>query len=372
MKIVNTGSIYRIYDDNLKTYDQLPAKTFLVCFSSMSGFFLEEQPDIQITEKIYGSHESKVNKIINSFKLFSRNLGVILSGDKGIGKSICAKMLANKSIAEGYPVLICDQYIPGIANYISSIQQEVTVLFDEFDKTFKCNGSDDEGHKTKTDSQAEMLTLFDGLDQGKKLFVVTCNKLNNLNEFLVNRPGRFHYHLRFEYPTADEIREYLSDKISEDRYDEIDKIISFAGRVDINYDCLRAIAFELNLGSTFEEAIKDLNIVNTDSEEIYSATAIFTDGTKAIAKRVYIDFFSLEEESKSIRFSMDNGYCYIEFDPSDSYYDNNYCMNVIKGSDVHNIYWYDKSGNDIEVPETKILSYVTFKRKVSKNIHYMI
>ena len=368
MKIVNTGNIYRIYDDNLKTYDELPAKTYLVCFNKMTGFYMEEQPDISVNEKIYGIHEQKVEKIISSFKMFERNLGVILSGAKGIGKSVCAKMLAQRAVKEGYPVIVCDQYIPGIANYISSIQQEVMVIFDEFDKTFKCNGSDEEGNQN--DSQAEMLTLFDGLDQGKKLFIVTCNRLSNLNEFLVNRPGRFHYHLRFDYPTPEEIREYLEDKISKDKYDEIDKVISFAGRVDVNYDCLRAIAFELNLNLTFEDAIKDLNIVNTEGEDEYSATVVFKDGTKATSKRVYIDFYDVDDENKTIRFNMEGKYCYVEFDPSNSYYDTDHCMTIIKGSDVVDVEWHDSRGNDFE--GNTDISYIAFKRKVSKNIHYMI
>lgn len=43
------------------------------------------------------------------------------------------------------------------------------ILFDEFDKTFQSN--DDQ------DDQAALLSLFDGTAGGKKLFLVTCNKL---------------------------------------------------------------------------------------------------------------------------------------------------------------------------------------------------
>lgn len=64
-----------------------------------------------------------------------RNLGVILSGDKGIGKSMFGRMLSEMAVASGYPVLIVDTYYPGISSYLDSIQQEVVVFFDEFDKT---------------------------------------------------------------------------------------------------------------------------------------------------------------------------------------------------------------------------------------------
>lgn len=103
----------------------------------------------------------------------------------------------------GYPVIIVDQAFPGIASYIESIEQEVVFLFDEFDKTF--------GSNHDSDPQSTFLSLFDGTSQGKKLFIITCNSLHGLNDYMVNRPGRFHYHFRFGYPTGEEIRQYLTD-----------------------------------------------------------------------------------------------------------------------------------------------------------------
>lgn len=78
---------------------------------------------------------------------------------------------------------------------------------------------------------------------------------------LINRPGRFHYHFRFLYPTADEIRDYMEDKLDKQYYDEIENVIAFSVRMNLNYDCLRSIAFELNNGLKFQEAINDLNII---------------------------------------------------------------------------------------------------------------
>ena len=60
------------------------------------------------------------------------------------------------------------------------------------------------------------------------MYIVTCNELRGLNDYIVNRPGRFHYHFRFEYPTAEAIREYLVDKIEKQFYGEIEKVIEFA------------------------------------------------------------------------------------------------------------------------------------------------
>ena len=123
MKVISTGNNYVIYDNTLKTYDKLPAKTYIVRFDQMKGFSLEEYSEIEIKEnKIYGVHEKKVEKVLNAFEAFNRNLGVILSGDKGIGKSLFAKMLSKKAIEKGLPLIVVDRFVPGIASYLESIE----------------------------------------------------------------------------------------------------------------------------------------------------------------------------------------------------------------------------------------------------------
>lgn len=303
MKVVNTGNTYQIYDNTLKTYDALPSQAYIVRFSKNSGFFLEKSNDIEIKEtKIYGVHETKANKVIASYNAFNKNLGVILSGDKGIGKSLFARILAKKAIDAGLPVIIVNNFIPGISDFIEEISQEVMILFDEFDKTFK--GSDKDENTAK-DPQTSMLSLFDGTSTGKKLFVITCNETRKLNEYIVNRPGRFHYHFRFEYPAAEEITMYLHDKLDEKYHSEINNVVIFSKKVNLNFDCLRAIAFELNLGVPFKDAIKDLNIINT-GDQYYNIIAVFENGSRLKHTRVSIDLFDMEKEFSA--YMLDSGH----------------------------------------------------------------
>lgn len=199
MKAISSGNTYEIFDDSLRTFDRLPTQTYVVRFSKNRDFFLEKYVDIEITEnKIYGAHLDKVNKVLRSFESTNRSLGVILSGDKGIGKSSFAKLLAIEAMKKDIPLIVVDTFVPGIASYLEGIEQEVMVLFDEFDKTFgEVKQSDGEASP-----QAHLLSLFDSVSGGKKLFVITCNELRKLNDYLINRPGRFHYHFRFEYPST--------------------------------------------------------------------------------------------------------------------------------------------------------------------------
>lgn len=291
MRAVNSGNTYTIYDNSIQLLTSLPSQTYLVNFDKQTGFFLSKYADIQVSEKMYGVHNVKLNKVMSAFDTFERNLGVILSGDKGIGKSSFAKLLAVECVKTGIPVVVVNTYIPGIAEYLASFDQTVMVLFDEFDKTFKVD------RNSNQDCQAEMLTLFDGLAQGKKMFVVTCNELNGLNDFLVNRPGRFHYHFRFEYPKAEEIREYLSDKVDKKYHSEIDKVVNFSRKLDLNYDCLRAIAFELNTGSLFKDAILDLNIVRDMNNRSFCDYIIklYLSNGEVIETKDRCDMFSVDD-----------------------------------------------------------------------------
>lgn len=386
MRIVNTGHTYRIYDNSVKVSEKLPNQAYTVSFSQMSGFSLSKYNDLEIHEKIYGIHEAKAEKVFKSFLQFERNMGIILSGDKGIGKSLFAKMLSIKAIKNGYPLIIVNEYIPGIADFLNEIEQEVVVLFDEFDKTFGSGRGKDSG------GQTELLTLFDGLSTGKKMFVVTCNELGSLSSFLINRPGRFHYHFRFEYPTPDEIREYLKDKLKEEYWGKIDKVVGFSLKVRVNYDCLRAIAFELNCGLPFEEAIKDLNILNLERES-FTAKLFFTDGTSIGGRKnrdFYLDLYDDEEAIWEGYFKGEN-VIDVEFTPSENIYNyqipNGGC--IIPGEALslewHDGYWRarmkDKDNINPEVKEmieffdamqTKKVSHLTLYRKFNKPLHYHI
>lgn len=377
MKVVNTGNTYQIYDNTLKTYDALPAQAYIVRFSKNSGFFLEKSNDIEIKEtKIYGVHETKANKVITSYNAFNKNLGVILSGDKGIGKSLFARILAKKAIDAGLPVIIVNNFIPGISDFIEEISQEVMILFDEFDKTFK--GSDKDENTAK-DPQTSMLSLFDGTSTGKKLFVITCNETRKLNEYIVNRPGRFHYHFRFEYPAAEEITMYLQDKLDEKYHSEISNVVIFSKKVNLNFDCLRAIAFELNLGVPFKDAIKDLNIINT-GDQYYNIIAVFENGSRLKHTRVSIDLFDMEKEFSA--YMLDSGhydigrisfpvkYCEYSFE-NDKYI-------VHKEHLTWNFYDYNweeedfKSRPELTYWKENKPEYILISKVGNNGIHYMI
>lgn len=364
-RIISTGSTYRIYGEDLKTYEKLPAQIYSVSFSKMSGFYLEKHADIEINEeKIYGVHMEKVEKVLNAFHNFNKNLGVILSGAKGIGKSLFSKILAIEAVKRELPVIIIDSYIPGIANFIEEIEQEVLVMFDEFDKTFggvnKADGM--------ADPQTELLTLFDGLAQGKKLYVITCNELRTLSDYLVNRPRRFHYHFRFDYPTDAEITEYMKDKLDNQYYGEIEKVIAFSKRTSLNYDCLRAIAFELNTGLSFEVAIKDMNILHL--EDMQYTVTFYTQNGNSDSQTRTMDLFD-RTNTYNMYFEVEGREFYAKFSGADLRYDREKFLDFVDGRDIKIVYDDDFADEDIRRDLKDIIpDRITFVRKGDRSLHY--
>lgn len=369
MNIVIAGSRVQVYGEDVKTFKRLPIASYDVQFNKMTGFYLTYRNDLVANEeKIYGDHERKVNKVINSFKIADRNLGIILSGQKGIGKSLFARILAQKTIEVGMPVITVAGYIPGVADFISSIEQECLVIFDEFEKTFSKH--DD------FDPQEEMLSLFDGMDNGKKLFCITCNEVSKLNSYLLNRPGRFHYHFQITNPSDVEIREYLTDKLKPEYQDAIDRVVNFSRTIHMTYDFLRAIVFELNQGYDLEEALGDLNITRSDDVS-FDITMIMSDGKPYTVYGRKLDAFSTKSER--IRMFGPKSSLIVEFTPADMIYQNSKL--VIPGDKIsieldEDDYW-DLEGDErtariAQDKARRVISFTLEKRGFSTIARYCV
>lgn len=366
MKTIQIGSKFEIYGDDLKTHDSLPPQIYTARFAKMTGFYLEQHNPFSVDEKIYGVHPQKVDKVLNAFRRFNRNLGVILSGKKGIGKSIFARMLGMKAVEQGIPVIIVDEEIPGIASYIESIEQEIMVLFDEFDKTF----ANDNPENDNSNPQTSLLSLFDGVASGKKLFVITCNDIYDLNQYFINRPGRFHYHFRFKYPNEEEIQEYLHDKLDEKYWPQIDAVIEFSRRIELNYDCLRSIAFELESGISFAEAIQDMNIIDFNDSQ-YDMAIYFENGTILTDNNTTINMFDrnciFEDWFKNSRgtFVAKASFC-----PAEGQYDP--VRNCIVVNPEHLRIQYDDREDGVDELKKSKLLYLTIKKRSEADIHYAL
>jgi len=350
MKIIQNGMNYSIYDEGLVVKDQLPVGTYTVEFSKSSGFFLRKLEDVKIKEnKIYGNIPLKVKKILKSFNLTNKNLGVIASGDKGMGKSLFANLLAIEGSKNNLPLIMVTKYYENLSPFLESINQEIIVLFDEFEKNFDCDYNDNDSNQ-----QNELLGLFDGTSMGKKLFVITANDVGKISDYLINRTGRFHYHLRFEYPTCQEIKEYLNDKVLEDYKNEIEEVLSLSNYINLNYDMLRSIVFELNQGEKFKDFIGDLNIINRKNNTDYSIVVQLENG-ETLTSSDWIGI--IETHAKNGKeYSMGNtklGQYYAKIKLLS-------IKNTRDGLMVDDYYLEDEDNNKLDAKDVRIVKDVTY------------
>ena len=165
---------------------------------------------------------------------------------------------------------------------------------------------------------------------------------------------------------------YTDDKLEEKYYDEIESVVNFASRVDLNYDCLRSIAFELNNGSSFKEAIKDLNIVN-NSELRYNLTLMLNNGERMTEFNVCLDLFNPQRDYKvyfSDRKRLD---CLpVSFYIMDSVPDYNTGVVKISGEKLALEYsYYDKEEHSKEVEEIGAKELI-ITRAMDARLHYAV
>lgn len=267
MKVIGNGTMYRIFGDDMETYESIPKGTYRVNFNPMAGYSLERLSDLKTKEDaVYGTHHDKLKKVISTYKRMQdeggRSLGVLMSGDKGIGKTMFTQMLSEEVDKMDIPVIIVDRMSDDLPSFLMSIEQRVMILFDEFEKLFD------------NESQERMLSMFDGLHSSPHLYVITVNEMSRVNDYLLNRPGRIHYHIRFHYPTYDEVYQYIKDKLegtgmTDAKVKGLAREVGLLSyRVNLNFDMLRAIAFELQSTPDLREAIEDLNIEGVGSTKV--------------------------------------------------------------------------------------------------------
>jgi hypothetical protein len=279
-KVLKYDSSYRVISgDGIEILDTLPAGIYELKAAKNEGFWFEKMALAKFEGKVYGDQDRITNKVVARFDAVSgRNLGVLLSGKKGTGKSLFAKNLAVK-MSEKLPVIIVKvNYGVGMLSTISSIQGKAMVVFDEFEKMFRaeCDGN---SQADDIREQEKALSFFDGVEtRQEKLLVLTVNDPASLSKYLLGRPGRIYYHFRMGTPTIEEIEEYLKDNLSDDVKDNRAQLASRLAAMSVSWDALSAVATELNYGSTMDETMADLNLRTDSLKTTYTIRARYDDG----------------------------------------------------------------------------------------------
>ena len=203
---------------------------------SMTGFYLSKIAEsFTFDYKLYGLNQKFIDYVLKTYENTTGNLGVLLDGIKGTGKTVTAKELCN---CLQLPVILV-QSMGGDTNgklikYLSTaIDFDCIFFFDEYEKEFK-NSSD-------------VLSFMDGTYNSiyRKVFLLTTNELN-VDPNLLGRPSRIRYKKSFSNLSEEVTREILND-ILEDKT-AIEKVIELTHSMNIiTIDLIKAIATEINI-----------------------------------------------------------------------------------------------------------------------------
>lgn len=300
MKIIKHGNVYDLFSDSdIETYSKYPVGTYQVILTKQ-GYKLLGTEDLKCKEeKVYGNETEKLDKVLKAYKDSNRSLGVMMTGKKGTGKTLFVQLLSDKVMKLGLPVLLVSKATPELADFLKTIQQEVMVVFDEFEKTFPTGSdSDHENEDDNKPTQNDLLGLLDGTSSQKMLFIFTANYEDKINNLLINRPGRIYYHFVFDNPEKDEVERYMDDKVPSEYHDEVKKLLSYTLLHSFTFDELRAIASELACGYPLKETLKDLNIYAPSLEDGIALVATFTYSNGQKINRTFRQF--PEEDTQSV------------------------------------------------------------------------
>lgn len=203
---------------------------------SLTGFYLSKIAEsFTFDYKLYGLNQKFIDYVLKTYENTTGNLGILLDGIKGTGKTVVAKELCNHL---QLPVILVqsmdDDTNDKLIKYLSTaINFDCIFFFDEYEKEFK-NSSD-------------VLSFMDGTYNSiyRKVFLLTTNELN-VDSNLLGRPSRIRYKKSFNNLSEEITREILND-ILEDKT-AIEKVIELTHSMNIiTIDLIKAIATEINI-----------------------------------------------------------------------------------------------------------------------------
>lgn len=226
--------------------DKLPKGVYnFTVKEKQNGLLLGFSPveDFKIPENIVGQ-DKHLTRVINTYNRLGKQMGVLLSGIGGAGKTVLAKRIAMECVNKGNMsvVVVNSETVGHLPMMMSMLKDDVIILLDEFEKMFD-----------KVEKQNYLLTLLDGVMDHKHLFLFTCNDINKINPYMLHRPSRIRYHFRF-----DRVPKEIAHEIIERDYIPVDN--NNVTVLKLLTDMINGLSYDMLF-----ECIKECNLYPAES-----------------------------------------------------------------------------------------------------------
>ena len=246
---IKNGNDYQRVEGECDNVDKLPVGIYTVHLSDQRGWWLEfYREKFTFDYKIYGVDDGFIDYFMETYNNTTGNLGVMFNGTKGTGKTVTAKVMANRL---NMPVIIVkgmEQFNPALMEFLSSFNFDCIYFFDEFEKNFR-------------DDDSSVLQIMDGVynSEYRKIFLLTTNR-TRVNENLLSRPSRILYVKEFKNISKELVDEYMEDNLNDK--DAKDLVFSYIDGLEVStIDILKTAVQEVNIhgADAFKKNMKNLN-----------------------------------------------------------------------------------------------------------------
>lgn len=242
MNILCDGGKYFFFNA-LNIEKELKPKNYLFNFDTETGnCWLEELEEFKFPDKVYDVDQKLRELAKISFNSYKKNMGVLLTGNKGQGKSLTAKLLCKDM---ELPNIIFTKPVPTSVNFVkflNNIKQDYVLFVDEFEKLFNSTSRDED---KKYHTQESFLSFMDGVltNDHKVLFLLTTN--DTVSEFLINRPSRIKFLREYVELPEELFNMIVDDKLINKEYKkDLEDTVSL---LNLNIDLLISIIGDINL-----------------------------------------------------------------------------------------------------------------------------
>lgn len=274
---VQTGINFNRMQGPIISYNEIPVGVYKISMGKQ-GFYLEYvMSEFVFDYKIYGLQEDFINHVIKTYnEAQTGNLGILLNGTKGTGKTVAAKMIANRL---HLPVIIVQnmgqEMNLQMMNYLSTeINFDCVFFFDEYEKTF--------------DKDTTILSFMDGVynSESRKVFLLTTNTLS-IDRNLIGRPSRILYLKKFGNLEIEAASKFLDDTLNNKEYKQ--EVLEFINLLSIStIDILKSVVKEINIHG-IEEFRKSKSYFNVEINSYtytceYASANIYNDSDFDVSK----------------------------------------------------------------------------------------